>query len=110
MGITVWIEALVKIIFLVASVVVTVYVVPWLKEKKLYETVKKMVQAAEKWNETHPMDKKEYVVSLLRARGIEVNEYVEALIESAVEELDIALSKAADNSDDKENTNTEVME
>ena len=48
MGITVWIEALVKIIFLVASVVVTVYVVPWLKEKKLYETVKKRVQAAEK--------------------------------------------------------------
>lgn len=110
MGITVWIEALVKIIFLVASVVVTVYVVPWLKEKKLYETVKKMVQAAEKWNETHPMDKKAYVVSLLRARGIEVNAYVEALIESAVEELDIALSKAADNTDDKENTNTEVME
>ena len=56
------------------------------------------------------MDKKEYVVSLLRARGIEVNEYVEALIESAVEELDIALSKAADNTEDRENTNTEVME
>lgn len=88
-----WIEAIVKIVFVVLSTVVTLYVVPWLKEKRLYDTVKKMVDAAEKWAETNNIDKKEWVVSQLEAKGIDVNEYVEALIEAAVKELDIALGK-----------------
>nr|DAK92723.1 MAG TPA: holin [Caudoviricetes sp.] len=96
MEITAWIDAGVKILFLVISVCVTVYVVPWLKERELYSTVKQMVQAAEKWNETHPIDKKQYVMERLEARGVTVNPYIEALIESAVKELDIALRKAAD--------------
>jgi hypothetical protein len=88
-----WIETIVKIVFVILSTVVTLYVVPWLKEKRLYDTVKKMVDAAEKWAETNNIDKKEWVVSQLEAKGIDVNEYVEALIEAAVKELDIALGK-----------------
>ena len=85
-----WIDTIVKIVFLVLGTVVTVYVVPWLKEKGLYDIVKKMVQGAEKWSETMDIDKKEWVIERLEARGIVVNNYVEALIESACEELDIA--------------------
>lgn len=85
-----WIDTIVKIVFLVLGTIVTVYVVPWLKEKGLYDIVKKMVQGAEKWSETMDIDKKEWVIERLEARGIVVNDYVEALIESACEELDIA--------------------
>ena len=85
-----WIDTIVRIVFLVLGTVVTVYIVPWLKEKGLYDIVKKMVQGAEKWAETYDIDKKEWVIERLEARGIEVNDYVEALIESACEELDIA--------------------
>lgn len=85
-----WIDTLVKIVFLVLGTVVTVYVVPWLKEKGLYDIVKRMVQGAEKWSESCDIDKKEWVIERLEARGIKVNAYVEALIESACEELDIA--------------------
>ena len=88
-----WVELIVKIVFLVLSTVVTLYVVPWLKEKRLYDTVKKMVDAAEKWAETNNIDKKQWVISQLESKGITVNEYVEALIEAAVKELDIALDK-----------------
>lgn len=85
-----WIDTIVRIVFLVLGTVVTMYVVPWLKERGLYDIVKKMVQGAEKWAETYDIDKKEWVIERLEARGIEVNDYVEALIESACEELDIA--------------------
>ena len=88
-----WIEAIVKIVFIVLSTVVTLYVVPWLKEKRLYDTVQKMVDAAEKWAETNDIDKKEWVISQLESKGIKVSPYVDALIEAAVKELDIALSK-----------------
>lgn len=88
-----WIEVIVKIVFIVLSTVVTLYVVPWLKEKRLYDTVQKMVDAAEKWAETNDIDKKAWVVSQLESKGIKVSPYVDALIEAAVKELDIALSK-----------------
>ena len=85
-----WIDTIVKIVFLVLGTVVTVYVVPWLKEKGLYGIVRKMVLGAEKWAKSHDIDKKEWVIERLEARGIKVNDYVEALIECACEELDIA--------------------
>lgn len=90
----VWIGVAVKIVFLVLSTIVTLYVVPWLKEKRLFAAVKKMVEAAEKWAQTHEIDKNQYVIDRLEERGIEVNAYVKALIEAAVTELDIALGKA----------------
>lgn len=89
-----WMDILVKIVFLVLSGVVTIYVVPWMKEKGLYDTVKRMVQGAEKWDKNHEIDKKAWVVAKLEDRGIVVTEYVEALIESACEELDLAWAKA----------------
>lgn len=88
-----WIDVLVKVIFLVLGTIMTVYVVPWLKEKKLYGVVKKAVYAAEKWAENHEIDKKAYVVEKLEAAGIKVTPVVDAFIESAVKELDIALGK-----------------
>lgn len=97
-----WMDILVKIVFLVLSGVITIYVVPWLKEKGLYDTVKRMVQGAEKWSENHEIDKKEWVIAKLKARGIEVNEYVEALIESAVEELDLAWANVVSAANEKE--------
>lgn len=89
-----WIAVIVKIAALVLGTVISLYVVPWLKEKRLYETVRQMVEAAEKWNENNPIDKKAWVIERLEARGITVNVYVDALIEAAVKELDIALGMA----------------
>lgn len=89
------IDLVVKLAFALCGGIITVYVVPWLKEKNLYSTVKRMVQAAEKWNKSNPINKKEWVIGQLEARGIEVNAYVEALIESAVQELDTAITKGA---------------
>ena len=86
------IDFAVKILFTVALGFVTAHVIPWLKEKRLYDTVVKMVQAAEKWSKTHNIDKKTYVIEQLEAKGVKVNSIVEALIESAVQELDIALA------------------
>lgn len=90
------IELVVKLAFALFGGIITIYVVPWLKEKNLYNTVKKMVQAAEKWNKTNPINKKEWVVGQLSMKGITVNAYVEALIESAVQELDSAIAKGAE--------------
>lgn len=69
-------------------------VIPWLKEKQLYSLVSKFVQAAEKLAETGAIDresKKNYVVKLLRDKGYTITEEVEAFIESAVKELDMAV-------------------
>lgn len=93
------IDLVVKLAFALFGGIITIYVVPWLKEKNLYNTVKRMVQAAEKWNKTNPINKKEWVVGQLTAKGIAVNTYVEALIESAVQELDAAIAKGAETVD-----------
>ncbi len=66
-------------------------VIPWLKEKHLYDIVKKFVQAAEKMGESGIIDKqtkKQFVIDMLKSKGVNVTPEVEALIESAVEELD----------------------
>lgn len=86
------IDMAVKLLFAFVLGLITCYIVPWLKEKHLYDTVVKMVQAAEKWSKTHNIDKKTYVIEQLEAKGIKVNSVVEVLIESAVQELDIAIA------------------
>jgi|GEM_PF-1671615 len=86
------IDLAVKLAVVISSGIVTMYVVPWLKEKRLYSTVVKMVQAAEKWSKTHEIDKKAWVIQQLVDAGVKVSPTVEALIESAVQELDIALA------------------
>lgn len=93
-------SAIAQVVFALIGAVMSVIVIPWLKhtalpwlkEKRLYSTVQKFVQAAEKLDETGVLDhtaKKDYVIGLLRNKGYAVNGEVEALIESAVKELDM---------------------
>jgi hypothetical protein len=92
-----------EIISTIITMVVAFYVVPfiksdlipWLKEKRLYNTVESFVRAAEKLAESgmiEKCDKKNKVVELLKNKGIEVDDTVEAFIESCVKELDIVTS------------------
>ena len=92
-----------EIILAIISIIIARYVIPfikndvipWLKEKKLYSTVKKFVQAVEKLAESGAIDKKdknEKVVEFLQSKGIVVDSTVKAFIESAVKELDMAAS------------------
>ena len=98
------IEHFAELVFAVISLMIAKYVVPfikneaipWLKEKRIYDMVKKYVQAAEKISETTKFDKKAWVVNMLRDSGIEVTEEVDSLIESAVKELDIAVGPIID--------------
>lgn len=92
-----------EIVSTIISLVVAFYVIPciksdlipWLKEKRLYNTVESFVRAAEKLAESGVIEKcnkKDKVVELLRNKGIVVDETVEAFIESCVKELDIITS------------------
>lgn len=96
----------VKLVFAVAGVLITYCLVPWLKEKRLYDICRQFVRAAEKLAANVTLDKKQYVIDCLTNKGIKVTPAVDALIEAAVEELDIAIGKAgkekvsADNADD----------
>ena len=89
--------------------------IPWMNERRIYAKVKRFVQAAEKMaasGEINKDIKKSLVKTLLHKSGIIVTDEVDAMIESAVEELDIALkngvlevmnaiSDGEDNADDK---------
>lgn len=92
-----------EIVSTTISLVVAFYVIPciksdlipWLKEKRLYNTVESFVRAAEKMAESGVIkkcDKKAKVIELLKNKGVEVNETIEAFIESCVKELDIITS------------------
>lgn len=67
-------------------------VVPWLKEKRLYCIVQHFVEAAEKLAENNKIDKKEYVISMLKEKNVEITPEIEAYIESAVKDLDLSIS------------------
>lgn len=88
------------IIIAIISIVVSYYVlpmikndlVPWLKEKHIYDMVHKFVLSAEKLAETGVIEKKnkkEEVIKLLKEQGIEITDQVDSFIESAVKELDL---------------------
>ena len=69
--------------------------IPWLKEHRIYNTVRKFVQAVEKMAESkiiNKADKKQKVIELLARNGIVVNATVDAFIESCVKELDMTAS------------------
>ena len=96
-----------QIVLTVVTLVVTYYIlpaiksdlVPWLKEKRLYNIVKKGVMAAEKLAESGQLpkvDKKAYVLKFLMSRGIEITGEVETFIEAAVKELDEISSTIAE--------------
>ena len=93
-------ENVLDIVIAILSIVVSVYVIPliknelkpWLEEKRLYNIVQKFVQAAEKLAESGvipKVDKKSKVLELLASKGITVTPEIEGFIESAVKELDL---------------------
>ena len=91
-------EIIATIITLLVSYYVVPFIkndaIPWLKEKRVYEIIKQLVQAAEKMAESGAIakiDKKETVIKLLSEKGIDVTDEISALIESAVKELDIII-------------------
>lgn len=99
------ISGLMQLVFAVAGAAFTgIFVpwmvktgLPWLKEKRIYSIVRKFVQAAEQQAEAgfiRKGDKKEYVEKMLVAKGITITDEVDAFIESAVKELDLAAQNA----------------
>lgn len=98
-------SCLLKVVFSIIGVVFTAIVIPWIKdslipwmkEKHVYGIVQTLVKAAEKQAEAGTIakaDKKAYVVQLLEERGITVTDEIDAFIEAAVMELDIAINTA----------------
>ncbi|MED9884469.1 phage holin, LLH family [Gemmiger sp.] len=103
--VTIVVNNLLEIVFAVLGASFTALVIPWLKdtglpwlkEKRLYSIVKKFVEAAEKQAEAGTIDKatkKHFVVELLEANGITVTPEINAFIEAAVKELDLAEKNA----------------
>ena len=88
----------VQLTFAVISALITAYVVPYLKKKNIYDTVKKLVQAAEKLAENANSDKKAWVKAELSRLGVKMtaltDTLIDAFIESAVKELDIAVGRS----------------
>ena len=94
-------EAL-KLVCMIAISIVSVYVIPWIKAKEadlraeaattgrefVLDTIDKLVAGAEQIADANNYDcdwKKNYVVELLEKKlGVEVNEELDAYIESAV--------------------------
>lgn len=92
--ITIFVEHFIEIVFAIIGIAVSTYLVPWLKEKKLYDTVKISVNAAEKWAQTHQIDKRTWVEEQLTSAGIKITPLISAMIESAVSELDAMFEKS----------------
>ena len=98
--ITIVAENLLEIIAAVISCVVAYYVIPaiktdlipWLKDKRMYNMAKKFVQGVEKLYESgviEKVDKKAEVIRLLEEQGITVDDKLSIFIESAVKEVDL---------------------
>lgn len=96
-----------EIIITIVSIVIARYVipcikedlVPWLKEKRLHNIIKSFVQAVEKMAESGAItkeSKKQKVIELLEAKGIVVDETIDAFIEGCVKELDLISSTIYD--------------
>lgn len=105
MVINIVMENLLDIVLSIIAVILGVYVLPWLKDERIYNQVKIFVKAAEKLAESGIIEKegkKEKVMELLKGCGINVDEKVEAFIEGAVKQLDLAMSSVIDaiNQDD----------
>ena len=94
-------QNILEIVFAVISAIVSYYVIPFikndlipfLKEKRLYNDVKTFVKAAEKLAESGVITrkmKKAKVIELLENKGVVVTDEIDAIIESAVKDLDLA--------------------
>lgn len=101
-------DCVLKIILALVSLLFTAVIIPWLngsaipwlKEKRLYGAVQKAVRAAEKLADSGVIEKetkKAWVTSVLLKMGIDVDDVVDAFIESAVGELDDKLDEIMSN-------------
>lgn len=70
--------------------------IPWLKERHLYNIITTLVKAAEKMANAGSLTtpKLDYVVQMLEKKGITITPEVRAMIEAAVQDLDIAIDGA----------------
>lgn len=87
--ITVWVELLVKIIFLILGTVLTVYIIPWIKEKRIQSLIISLVTTAEQTlKDATGSEKKTFVLDWLQKHNITYDEdKVDALLESAVYDI-----------------------
>lgn len=97
-----YMDLVVRLVIVAAAFVAAWYVVPWMKDKGIYDEVRRIVAAAEKWAQSHDIDKNAWVVEGLEEIGIKVTPRVKRWIESAVMELDIAIGGAEGKEDDVE--------
>ena len=82
------VENISEIVFTLIGALISVYLIPWLKEKKIYDEVKIAVGAAEKLAENCEIDKLEWVKKSLASAGVKITPTIERMIECAVTELD----------------------
>lgn len=97
-----YMDLVVRLVIVAAAFAAAWYVVPWMKDKGIYDEVRRIVAAAEKWAQSHEIDKNAWVVAGLEEIGIKVTPRVKRWIESAVMELDIAISASEKKEDDGE--------
>lgn len=104
----------VKFVFAVLSVLITVYLVPWLKQKRVLGIIKTAVEAAEKLSENTEINKKDYVLEILQRAGVKVTPVEDAMIEACVKELDLVTrdflsdANAAETPKESKQTGTEA--
>lgn len=87
-----WGSILMRVFYILLVALVSKILVPWLKEKKVYDTICRFVRAAEKLADAGKIDKakkKLYVRTLLEKKGVKITPEVDAMIEAAVEDLDL---------------------
>lgn len=92
-------DAILNLVLVIISIIISRYLVPWLKEKytaekvsNIYEQVSKAVQAAQKiYKESgQGVLRKEYVIAYLKKININITDAeLDVLIESAVKMLDL---------------------
>lgn len=94
---------LLDIIIAILSIVVSYFIIPaiknvlipFLKEKRILNIIKKFVEGVEKMAESGAIEKsnkKDKVIELLESKGITVSPEIDVLIEACVKELDIVTS------------------
>lgn len=91
------INEILSVVFALVIVVISRYLIPYLKtrlekegQEKLVELIEALVQAAEQiyTGVKQGEQKKEYVINALTEKGVLITESVNAMIESAVYSLD----------------------
>lgn len=82
------IDFIIDIILPVVSLIVSTYIIPWLKEKRVYEFVKSVVKATEQLSKTLNIDDKfEYAATAIKKKFNLSDEDIKRLIEAAVFEI-----------------------